>query len=421
MDSVLLEGKEYQRSALVAKKYGYTSDYIGQLSRSGKLDAKLVGRSWYVYSPSVEAYQSGRKSPDSCTSQEDSQYTDETRSVPIHRADVHRSKSTHKQPTRLSFIGKTSKLEPPVPQAIHGKRTSKESNVETGRSGDLSRSIKSSRVNLHKDVNSRSTHRSVEHVAKNSNVRTKLKTENSVSRVTPQFLRYATSDDPIYVPDDAHLIPLVKKEGRAGRKESLNHNVPVSLASATSLQVHNRSDNYSIVTSDLPKIRLKGKVPIAGSDDDFDNVIGEERSDQLVHSKIVDLAKRDMTIKNDISDTRDRNSASEKLASSHSRNPHRIVQNVSLVKRRSALDNESLRKPKSGSGDVKNAGESASVGGGGFAVRVTESARLTPLLIALLLCVSIGFSMFLLLGSSSLSYGTSTEQLESRFIFSSPW
>lgn len=57
MDKVTLDGKVYEKSAAVAKRFGYTADYMGQLSRSGKIDAQLVGRSWYVYTPSVEEYQ----------------------------------------------------------------------------------------------------------------------------------------------------------------------------------------------------------------------------------------------------------------------------------------------------------------------------------------------------------------------------
>lgn len=57
MDKVTLDGKVYEKSAAVAKRFGYTADYMGQLSRSGKIDAQLVGRSWYVHAPSVEEYQ----------------------------------------------------------------------------------------------------------------------------------------------------------------------------------------------------------------------------------------------------------------------------------------------------------------------------------------------------------------------------
>lgn len=42
------EGKKYISSSRAAKISGYVNDYIGQLCRDGKLDARMVGRSWYV-------------------------------------------------------------------------------------------------------------------------------------------------------------------------------------------------------------------------------------------------------------------------------------------------------------------------------------------------------------------------------------
>lgn len=61
MDKVILDGKEYIRSALAAKSLHYTTDYIGQLCRAKKIDARLVGRSWYVHLPSAEDHKSEKK------------------------------------------------------------------------------------------------------------------------------------------------------------------------------------------------------------------------------------------------------------------------------------------------------------------------------------------------------------------------
>lgn len=60
MDKVSVEGKEYVKAASVARELGYTRDYIGQLCRAKKIDAQLVGRSWYVYVPSLEAHKKSR-------------------------------------------------------------------------------------------------------------------------------------------------------------------------------------------------------------------------------------------------------------------------------------------------------------------------------------------------------------------------
>lgn len=41
-------GKQYISSSRAAKIGGYVNDYIGQLCRDGKLECRMVGRSWYV-------------------------------------------------------------------------------------------------------------------------------------------------------------------------------------------------------------------------------------------------------------------------------------------------------------------------------------------------------------------------------------
>ena len=59
MKTLVIDGKEFLKAAVAAKEHGYTNDYIGQLCRGGKVEAKLVGRTWYV---SVESLLKHRKS-----------------------------------------------------------------------------------------------------------------------------------------------------------------------------------------------------------------------------------------------------------------------------------------------------------------------------------------------------------------------
>ena len=56
METVVLGGVAYTRASTAAKKFGYTSDYIGQLCRGKQIDARLVGRSWYVNIDSITEY-----------------------------------------------------------------------------------------------------------------------------------------------------------------------------------------------------------------------------------------------------------------------------------------------------------------------------------------------------------------------------
>lgn len=60
MNTVVIDGVTYTKTGTLAKQFRYTTDYIGQLCRSGKVDAKLVGRSWYVSEQALADHSSKR-------------------------------------------------------------------------------------------------------------------------------------------------------------------------------------------------------------------------------------------------------------------------------------------------------------------------------------------------------------------------
>ncbi len=60
MEAVIFDGKEYLKASVVAERFNYTQDYIGQLCRGKKVDARLVGRAWYINLESLESHRSGR-------------------------------------------------------------------------------------------------------------------------------------------------------------------------------------------------------------------------------------------------------------------------------------------------------------------------------------------------------------------------
>lgn len=60
MDTVEIQGETYIRAQDAAKEVGYTGDYVGQLSRSGKIVAKQVGRAWYVREGELVRHKSGK-------------------------------------------------------------------------------------------------------------------------------------------------------------------------------------------------------------------------------------------------------------------------------------------------------------------------------------------------------------------------
>ncbi len=56
------DGKKYISSSRAAKISGYVNDYIGQLCRDGKLDCRMIGRSWYVSFDSLIAHKNSNGS-----------------------------------------------------------------------------------------------------------------------------------------------------------------------------------------------------------------------------------------------------------------------------------------------------------------------------------------------------------------------
>ncbi len=71
MEVISIEGIEYVKANQIAKRFKYTTDYIGQLCRAGKVEAKLVGRTWYVNPESLSGHKNTRyikSSPDEKTS-----------------------------------------------------------------------------------------------------------------------------------------------------------------------------------------------------------------------------------------------------------------------------------------------------------------------------------------------------------------
>lgn len=60
MDVLTLGEKKYVKASVIARELGYTADYVGQLCRGGKVDAKLFGRSWYVHKDSIGEHKSTR-------------------------------------------------------------------------------------------------------------------------------------------------------------------------------------------------------------------------------------------------------------------------------------------------------------------------------------------------------------------------
>lgn len=61
MNELTLDGKIYVSSKRAAEITGYAKDYVGQLCREGHVEARLVGRSWYVLEDSIKAHRFGKE------------------------------------------------------------------------------------------------------------------------------------------------------------------------------------------------------------------------------------------------------------------------------------------------------------------------------------------------------------------------
>ena len=67
MDDLVLNGRKYISSKRASEITGYAKDYIGQLARSGKLDAKRFGRAWYVNEDDLRRHMGSEAVPVSAT------------------------------------------------------------------------------------------------------------------------------------------------------------------------------------------------------------------------------------------------------------------------------------------------------------------------------------------------------------------
>lgn len=61
MDEITIGDKTYLSSKQAAKITGYAKDYVGQLCREGRVEAKLVGRNWYVLDSAIREHRFGKE------------------------------------------------------------------------------------------------------------------------------------------------------------------------------------------------------------------------------------------------------------------------------------------------------------------------------------------------------------------------
>lgn len=71
MDELKIGEEVYISTKRAARVTGYAKDYIGQLCREGRVEAKLVGRSWYVREESLRGHRFGEGEETPTVAEED--------------------------------------------------------------------------------------------------------------------------------------------------------------------------------------------------------------------------------------------------------------------------------------------------------------------------------------------------------------
>jgi hypothetical protein len=125
MDVLSVGGKDYVKASVIARDLGYTADYVGQLCRNRKVNAKLVGRTWYVDRNSIHIHKENRyrstqsKSVESLKESLEVANTEERgTAIPIRIA--HTSQATTrivKKPVYTSYLEDEAELIPEVSKA----------------------------------------------------------------------------------------------------------------------------------------------------------------------------------------------------------------------------------------------------------------------------------------------------------------
>ncbi|HWH07282.1 MAG TPA: hypothetical protein VNU47_02025 [Candidatus Paceibacterota bacterium] len=89
MDELTIGDKIYISSKRAAEITGYAKDYIGQLCREGRVNATLVGRSWYVLESSLRAHRFGGSEDVQASEKEQVEEKELTNTwnVPIYKAE----------------------------------------------------------------------------------------------------------------------------------------------------------------------------------------------------------------------------------------------------------------------------------------------------------------------------------------------
>jgi hypothetical protein len=119
MEEISVEGENYVKASVLAARFGYTPDYLGQLCRGGQLKATLVGRSWYVNEDSLREHRQGRYRSTSAKSKESLRRMAEEKVAPslATRVQARGFKYEEDSDDLLPNLNKKEQSEPPAQPA----------------------------------------------------------------------------------------------------------------------------------------------------------------------------------------------------------------------------------------------------------------------------------------------------------------
>lgn len=98
MDQLEFDGQTYVSSKRAAGITGYAKDYVGQLCREGRVQARLVGRNWYVLESSIREHRFGPPQPESTAKDEQGNWNS-----PQYKAETPSSIPTIETKTNISY------------------------------------------------------------------------------------------------------------------------------------------------------------------------------------------------------------------------------------------------------------------------------------------------------------------------------
>lgn len=91
METLVLDGKTYVKASKAARDLGYATDYVGQLCRSGKVSAHLIGRTWYVDAKELSSHRIEKKRISRVKAREQAH-----KSIDEHRVKIASTTNTYK-------------------------------------------------------------------------------------------------------------------------------------------------------------------------------------------------------------------------------------------------------------------------------------------------------------------------------------